>query len=145
MLKKAESSYLSMLMVRELPLICSLQFILYLSDRNIFSSIDEIKSCSFQAAICSHYLQDKIQPLNMIHERIQSDISLAFKSHFLPCSFQISVQLSKTPITLGSCIPSAGTLLPLTSLNSSFFVESSLDHLLPLPCTAILYSYCTFP
>ena len=106
MLKKAESSYLSMLMVGELPLICSLQFILYLSHRNIFSSIKEIKSCSFQPVICSHYLQDKIQPLNMIHEWIQSDVSLAFKSNFLPHSFQISMQLSKNPITLVSCIPS---------------------------------------
>lgn len=120
-------------MVGELSLICSFQFILHLSDRNISSSINEIKSCSFQPVICSHYLQDKIQPLNMMYERIQSDVSLAFKSHFLPGSFQISMQLSKTPVTLLSRIPSAGTLLP------------SLDHLFPLPCKAILYSYCTCP
>lgn len=75
----------------------------------------------------------KIQPLNMIHERIQMvsvQLSSLISYHVLFSNFSAVVQDSHNSRILYSLCRNFTPSLPF---NSSFFVESSLDHLLPLP------------
>lgn len=67
---------------------------------------------------------------------------LTLKTHFLPHSFPISIQLSKTPSTLVFCYSLCRNFTSLDYAKFQFLC-GSFHGPLPLPCTAIMYSYCT--